>query len=178
MGTLVADLIPMLDREINAPGVELFTTIGGGAKLGYIQDAFWDARLTGMLGAYTIADGADLDPVGVTGKSYFTDMSTKSKSLDTEFWMLIVLFAGFRLIRLKIMNLAVNFTAEAGPVKYEQQASATTLRALLASLTARINELKEQYSDDFAVGYFRAIDGMAQAEYAALNDLASQTIVY
>lgn len=178
MGTLVTDLIPMLEREINAPGVELFTTIGGGSKIGYIQDAFWDAHLTGMLTAYTVADGADLVPPGIAGQSYFTDSSTKTLSLDQQFWMLIVLFAGFRLIRLKIMNLAVNFTAEAGPVKYEQQASATTLRALLASLTMRISELKEQYSDDFSVGYFRAIDGVAQAEYAALNDLASQTIIY
>ena len=178
MPTPVQDLIPMFDREINGPGFEQITDITGGQKLGYIQDGFWDVRLSGILGSYTIADGADTSPVGTTGTKYFTDTSTKAKSLEEMYWMLIVIFAGFRLLRLKVMNLAVNFKAEAGPVSYEQQASATVLRALLDSLHERLQELKVQYSEDFNASVFILMDGVAQSEYALLAGLADQQIVY
>lgn len=177
MPTPVASLIPMLTREINAPGLENID-LGGGDSLGYIEDGFWDVRLAGMLGSYTVVLGEDLDPVGTTGAKYFTDQATKAEDLDTMYWMMIVMFAGFRLLRLKIMNLAVNFKAVAGPVSYEQQASATVLRALLDSLSRRIQELKSQYSDSFNASVFIMWDGIAQDQYATLNHLQEQSIRY
>jgi hypothetical protein len=74
--------------------------------------------------------------------------------------------------------LAVNFSAKAGPVEYEQQASATVLRALLDNLQGRIQELKGQYSDEFGATVFILMDGIAQSEYAALNSLADAQVVY
>lgn len=176
MGTPITDLIPMLDREINVPNAPQITA-SAGQKLGYIEDGFWDARLSGLLKEFTVADGADLDPPGTTGTKYFTDTATKAEGLDQEFWMLIVIMAGFRLLRLRIMQLAVNFNAQAGPVSYEQQASATVLRALLDNLQGRVQELKGLYSDKFN-SIFVLMDGVAQSEYAALNQLADQQIVY
>ncbi len=178
MGTLVEDLIPMFNREINGPGFERITAISAGQKLGYIEDGFWDVRLAGMLATFTVVDGVDLVPPGVTGKLYFTDDSTKAEDLEKKFWMMVVIVAGFRLLRLKIMDLAVNFTAEAGPVQFEQQASATVLRALLANLQGRIQELKGQYSDEFGADVFILMDGLAQAEYATLQSLPEAQIVF
>lgn len=177
MSTPVADLIPMFNREIDIPGSGPIVT-SAAAKLGYIEDGFWDVRLAGMLGGFTVALGEALDPPGDTGSKYFTDQSTLSKDLDEKFWMMITLFAGFRLLRLKIMQLAVNFKAEAGPVSYEQQASATVLRALLESLERRIAELKALYSDLIPANVFVVMDGLAQSEYATLNSLPELQVLY
>lgn len=178
MATRIADLIPMFDRETNIPGDAQITTVSAGQKIGYIEDGFWDVRLAGMLGAYTVLDGADIVPPGTTGTKYFTDQATAEEDLERQYWMLINIFAGFRLLRLKIMDLAVNFKAVAGPVSYEQQASATVLRALLDNLQGRIQELKGQYSNEFSQSVFVLMDGIAQAEYATLNALPEQQIVY
>lgn len=178
MPTAISDLIPMLKREINAPGFEQYPDIGGGDQLGYIEDGFWDVRLAGMLGSYTVEYGQNLPTPLTTGAKYFTDSSTKTEDLEQKYWMMIILFAGLRLLRLKIMNLAVNFKAEAGPVSYEQQASATVLRALLDSLMKRVQELKGQYSDDFNASVFLMWDGIAQDQYATIQGLQEQAIYY
>lgn len=177
MSVLVQDLIPMLNREVNAPGAEMFETASTGSKLGYLMDGFWDARLAGILSEYTIALGEDITPVQATGSSYFTDSSKTNGDFPEQFQMMVVLFAGFRMVRMKILSLAINFKAVAGPAEYEQQASATTLRAVLDSLSNRLQELKAQYSDDFSQSEFILMDGVAQAEYAWLNGLAGTQIV-
>jgi hypothetical protein len=176
MATPITELIPMFDREINVPNAPQ-VTVSASQKLGYIADGFWDARLFGLLSKYTIVDGADVVPAEPTGDNYITDISTKSKDLDQQFWMMVVIFAGFRLLRLKVMELAVNFKAEAGPVSFEQQASATVLRALLDNLQRRIDELKMIYSDQYGSAFY-LMDGMAQAEYSYLNLLSEQQIIY
>ncbi len=175
MATLTEDLIPMFNREINIPNNEQITGLTAPNKIGYIEDGFWDARLAGMLDSFSIFDGADIVPPGVAGKNYFADAGSATDDLPTQFHMLVVMTAGFRLLRLKIMELAVNFTAEAGPVSFEQQASATTLRALLASLERRLAELKHQYSDDFSTS-FHYWDGEAQSAAADLAMLAELTV--
>jgi hypothetical protein len=83
--------------------------------------------------------------------------------------MMVVVFAGARMIRNKILNLAINFKAEAGPVSYEQQASATTLRAVLATLEKRLVELKTMYSDSFTPGAFAYMDGTLQRAAAEVQ---------
>jgi hypothetical protein len=178
MSTPLTDILPMFNREINIPGAEQLTTVSTGAKLGYIEDGFWDVRLSGMLDAYTVALGENITPPETTGTKYITDQDLTGDDLEQKFWMLITIFAGFRLLRLKIMQLAVNFTAEAGPVSYEQQASATVLRSLLDNLQDRIDQLKVQYSEDFGSDLFVLMDGVAQAEYSALNGLADLQILY
>jgi hypothetical protein len=177
MSTPLTDLIPMFNREIDIPGTGIIIT-SASAKLGYIEDGFWDIRLAGMLSGFTVALGETLTPPGTTGDKYFTDQDTLSEDLEQKFWMMVTIFAGFRVLRLKVMQLAVNFTAEAGPVSYEQQASATVLRALLDSLERRVAELKELYSDLIPANVFVVMDGLAQSEYATLNSLPELQILY
>ncbi len=177
MPTPLTDLIPMLTRELNSPGAEQFPDMGAGDYLGYIADGFWDARLATMLTQYTILDGDDITPTLDSGKDYFTDHATTEDNLPEQFQMLIVIYAGARLLRNKILTLAVNFKATAGPVDYEQQASATTLRAILATLQKRMDELKFLYTDDFAPGQLHYMDGPLQRATSDLNSYLSLTVL-
>lgn len=177
MSTAVQDLIPILNRELNPPGAELYTTMSAGQKIGYLVDGFWDARLSGTLSEYTAALGEDITPPETTGAYYFTDIDASGGDFPEQYQMMVVIFAGFRLVRMKILQLAVNFKAVAGPAEYEQQASATTLRAVLKSLSDRIQELKGQYSEDFNQTAFILMDGQMQAEYSLLNNLAEFQVV-
>jgi hypothetical protein len=136
--------------------------------MGYIADGFWDARLAGTLTTYTIIDGDDLATPDLSS-DYITDLATMGEDLPEEFQMMVVVFAGARMIRNKILNLAINFKAEAGPVSYEQQASATTLRAVLATLEKRLAELKTMYSDSFSPGAFAYMDGTLQRAAAEVQ---------
>ncbi len=177
MATITQDLIPMFNREINVPNSEQILGLSAANKIGYIEDGFWDARLSGMLTTYTVVDGLEVVPPATAGKNYFVDIASKAKDLPTELQMMVVIIGGFRLLRLKIMGLAVNFTAEAGPVSFEQQASATVLRSLLANLQGRIQELKKQYSDEFGNAGFFYMDGVAQAAVADMQNLAELSVI-
>lgn len=175
--TPLVDLIPMLNRELNAPGTEQYPDMGGGDYIGYIEDGFWDARLATMLTEYTVLNGDDLtDPLDADQR-YFTDQSTRADGLPEPFQMLVVIYAGTRLLRNKILTLAVNYKAVAGPVEYEQQASATTLRAILASLEARLAELKKLYGEEFPPGALLYMDGPLQRAYSELNSYLADSVL-
>ena len=177
MATPVSSMIPMLKRELNTPGAEQLPDLGGGDYLGYLADGFWDARLYTMLTDYTLVDGQDLGTPQPAGTDYITDQATKEEDLPEQFQMLVVIVAGTRMLRNRILTLAINYKATAGPVDYEQQASATTLRAILAGLERRLDELKLMYTDDFQPGAMVYFDGVLQRAYAELNDYAAMTVL-
>jgi hypothetical protein len=177
MATNLTEMIPSLNRELNAPGTEQYPELGAGDYLGYLADGFWDARLYTMLTQYTLVDGADLGTPQPDTGNWITDQSTKEDDLPQEFQMLVVILAGTRLLRNKILTLAVNYKATAGPVEYEQQASATTLRAILASLQRRLDELKVMYTDEFSPGAFVYMDGALQRASAELNGYLAMTVL-
>ena len=168
MATVISDIRGQLSREINVPGFEQFPDIKNSELDSYVKDGFWEARLLGMLEDYTITDGSEL-PVP-PGEDVIKNASDDG---DLEEWYqtLVVIIAGVRMVRMKLLNLAVNFRAKAGPVEYEQQASATTLRAILDHLQSRLDELKLLYSDEFAGGGFWYFDSTIQRDYALLDGL-------
>lgn len=132
MAVDLTDYAPTLRREISPLGSDLFASIGD-SELGlHLADAFWEARLDGFLAGYTAdedgvvepaATGADLTPAGVA---------------------LIVLYAGIRILRNRILNMNTGFRAKAGPVEFEQQNSATMLAEMLKQLRDRKNQLLER----------------------------------
>lgn len=180
MATNIQDLRPALKREINPPGAEQFESIGGGELDGYILDGFWESYLLDMLKSYAVIDGADLDTPD-PGNTYFITAGDTDDTTDTDMadhaQMLVVILAGFRLLRMKGLVLALNFTAEAGPVSYEQQISATVLRAILQSLERRLQELKELYSDELGGGTLVYMDGVYQREAALVEGLPQLAIL-
>lgn len=176
MPTSAIDLVPMLQREVNPPGAENFPDASAGQLMGYIADAFWDVRLAGIFSSYKIVLGQFLTPTLDENIPYITD-ADETGDFPEENWMMVIVFAGLRLIRLRILNLAINFRAKAGPVEFEQQASATTLRAVLDSLQRRVQELKLIYSDNVYAGAFILMDGVAQAAYAEAAGLSNYMVV-
>jgi hypothetical protein len=171
MATPVSDLRDMLSREINVPGFPQLPDITAGQMDGYIADGFWETRLLGMLDDYTLTDGTEFaTPPGPVIKKASND-----GDLETQYQMLVVIMAGMKLIRLKALNLAVSFSAKAGPVEYEQQTSATVLRAILESLERRLKQLEATYSDLF-IGSLHYFDGALQRERALIDGLADLSV--
>ncbi len=180
MATIITDLRASFKREINPPGEEQFPDISNVELDGYILDGFWESFLLDMLQGFEVIAGDDLDTPDV-GQTYFitagdTD-DTALTDLPVQFQMLIIILAGFRLIRMKGITLATNFSTKAGPVEFEQQISATVLRHILASLERRLQELKELYSGELGGGTFVYMDGVLQREAALIQNLPQLTVI-
>jgi len=172
MATPIPDLRDQLDRELNIPGFEQLPDITPAEMDGYILDGFWECRLLGMLDDYTVTDGTEFaTPIGDNIQSGSTG------DLPEQYQMLVIILAGVRMVRLKVLNLAVNFKAEAGPVSFEQQASATTLRAVLASLEQRLAQLKLVYSDSLSPGAMYYFDGTLQRASSEAQGLLTLQVV-
>ena len=180
MATEIIDLRPSLKREINPPGFEQYPDIGSSELDGYLLDGFWESKLLAMLSSYTVIAGEDLD-TPQAGKTFFITTGSTDDTADTDMadhiQMLVVIFAGFRLLRTKALNLATNFSAKAGPVEYEQQVSATVLRAILQSLERRLDQLKLLYSDEIGDTTIYYMDSVFQREYAMISGLSAMAIL-
>lgn len=174
MATLISDMRQMLRREVNVPGFEQLPDISSSELDGYIADGFWEARLAGILSDYTITDGSELVPpaAGAVIKKTSDD-----GNLEEQWQILVVMYAALKMLRLKALNLALNFKAVAGPVEYEQQVSATVLRAILESLERRVAELRPLYSDVFGAGSFIYFDGALQREASVIRELPALTVL-
>lgn len=174
MATNVFDMVPQLQREVNPPGYELFPDALPGDFLGYVTDGFWEGRLMGVFSGWTVKDGSELQ-TPVSGTFITNDDEDNFPDMEQMFCTII---AGFRLIQRRAVTLAQNLRAEAGPVEYESQISATVLREIMQSMERRLNQFKELYSDVIAAEVFYYMDGVAQANYALLAGLPEQTVRY
>lgn len=173
MATLVSDLRNQLKREVNIPGFEQLPDVTASELDGYIKDGFWEARLLGMLDGYTQTDGTEFaTPTGAVIKKV-----SDGGDLEEYLQQLVVIIAGFKMIRLKILNLAININAVAGPVEFEQQASATTLRAVLQSLSNRLEQVKSVYSEQLSQGTAIYFDSVLQRESSELQGLLATTVL-
>ena len=174
MATDIAGMALALTRQVSLTGAERLPDLTSTERQGHILDGFWTLKLKGVFSAYTVLDGADLDPPA-TGT--FIGKTSNHEDLPPESQRLVVMMATFNLIRLAILNLAVNIRAHAGPVEFEQQASATTLRAILQSLEEELAQMQALHSSSIGPGAFYYMDGVLQAEYSLVNSLASLTVL-
>lgn len=117
--------VDSLKREVQPPGTEIFAGVSESAWVGYLADAFWEARLDGFLLDYS----ADEDGL-VTHTAGGAD-------IDRSAVALIILYAGIRVLRNRLMNINTQFRAKAGPVEYEVQNSANLLTDMLRALRAQ-----------------------------------------
>jgi hypothetical protein len=122
------DLIPSLQRELSPPGSNLYPNATDDDWLGHLQDAFWEARIQGLLSGFTLDDQDDALIVPQSGT---TDMTR-------DLQQLIVLFAGYRVTLTQFQNINSGFRAKAGPAEFEQQKSAQTLKAVLDAIKERL----------------------------------------
>lgn len=129
------DLVSRLQAEVNPPGVDLFPDATTNDFLLHLQNGFWEAALDGIVSGYTVDDDGVVTPTSGT-----TDISS-------ELQQVVIFYAGMKIIRNLLLNLKTKFRTVAGPVEYETQQSANTLREILLDLKTRRNILLERLSD-------------------------------
>lgn len=127
MAVALTTLVDALKREVQPPGADLFSDVTQSTWVGYLADAFWEVRLDGFLPNYA-TDGAGVATtvVPISGTT----------ELPREMGALVVLYAGVKVLRNKILNTNTTFRAKAGPVEFEQQNSANLLVEMLKQLKA------------------------------------------
>lgn len=129
-GVVAIDLIDYVDhlkREVQPPGSELFGDVTNSQWVGFLGDAFWEARLDGFLGKWEALENG---PGDVTVEP----VDPGGEDMPRQYIALIVLYAGIRVLRNKILNTNTGFRAKAGPVEFEQQNSANLLSEMLKQL--------------------------------------------
>ena len=157
MAVDLGDLIESLQREVNPPGTNLYPNATDDDYLGHLQDAFWEARLHGMLSDWTESDGL------VTPISGTTD-------IGRDYQQLVVMYAGYRIVLTQFQNLKSMFRAKAGPVEFETQQQATVLKAVLDAIRSRINLVLSRLSD-VGVSTATVFDAVIERSYStAAND--------
>jgi hypothetical protein len=127
--------IASLKREVTPLGSTLFGGVADDEWLGYLTDAFWEAKLDGFLTGYV----ADEDGI-VTHEASGPD-------LDRRYIALVVLYAGIKVLRNRILNMNTGFRAKAGPVEFEQQNSATMLAEMLKQLRTTKDRILEELEE-------------------------------
>lgn len=134
MAVDLGDYADSLRREITPVG----TTLGiqDDELTAYLTDAFWEARLDGFLEGY-IADEDGL-----------VEHEGGGRDLDRRYVALVVLYAGIRILRNRILNTNTSFRAKAGPVEFEQQSSATMLAEMLKQLRGTKDRIIEALDAD------------------------------
>lgn len=132
MAVDLSEYVESLRREVTPPGSDLFVSVADDVFTGYLADAFWEARLDGFLAKWE----ADLDGI-------VTPLDVTGDDLPRELIGLVILYAGIKILRNRIMNLNTAFRAQAGPVNYEVENSANLLTELLKQLKDRKDQILE-----------------------------------
>lgn len=152
MSVDLATLVESLKREVTPPGEEetTFPDATDETWMGYLADGFWEIRLDGMLSGFTESAGLISPSSGTT-------------ELTRDLLQLVVFYAGIRILRNQILSFNTVFRAKAGPVEFETQKSAQTLKALLDDMRERRNLVLYRLSDLGVVPSYY-IDGLNERE--------------
>lgn len=141
------EYIESLKREVTPLGSTMFDGIDDDTWLGYLTDAFWEAKLDGFLVGYVEDEGA------VSHESGGAD-------LDRRYVALIVLYAGIKVLRNRILSMNTGFRAKAGPVEFEQQNSATMLAEMLKQLRSTKDRILDEL-DNVEATYTMVLDALS-----------------
>lgn len=128
MAVDLSNYVNVLRREVTPPGATIFEDVSDDVFTGYLADAVWEARLDGFLSGWE-ADEYGQVPARSDGKEF-----------PREHIALLVLYAGIRILRLRILNTNTRFSAKAGSAEYSQEQSANALTEMLKNL----NEIKDR----------------------------------
>lgn len=144
MAVDMADYVPALKREVTPLGADPFASVEDASWVGYLADAFWEARLDGFLKGYEAIElgPGDVEVGPVSGSAEEADQ------VPREQMALVILYAGIRVLRNQILNTNTAFRAKAGPVEFEQQTSATMLAEMLKQLKATKDRILDGLDDE------------------------------
>lgn len=138
----MVDYVESLKREVQPPGSDIFAAVTEAEWVGYLGDAFWEARLDGFLEGWRAVEEAG----DVTVESVRPD----GPDIPRQQIALVILYAGIRVLRNRILNMPTTFRAKAGPVEFEQQNSATMLAEMLKQLKATKDHILQAIGNENA----------------------------
>ena len=118
----LADYASVLRREVTPLGGAQFDDVSDTVFTSYLADALWEAMLDGLVDHKWSASDAGIIPK-VDGETF-----------PRESIALLVLYAGIRILRLRILNTSTRFGVKAGSAEYTQEQSANALTEMLKSL--------------------------------------------
>lgn len=135
MSVDVSNLVDALKAEISAPGEDSFPDATDDDYIFRLINGFWNAVLDGLITGYSVDDNGIITPNSGT-----TDMSR-------EIQQIIVFYAAMDSVINAIRSLNTITRSVAGPVEFEVQKSANTLRDILKALLSRRDILLTRLSD-------------------------------
>lgn len=146
MSVDLADYVPSLRREVTMPGSTVFASVSDDVFAGYLADAFWEVRLDGFAEPYSADENGIVLPADdVQVKAGDTDYTPTAYNPDKDIprsdIALVLLYAGIKIIRNKLLEQSSRFKAQAGPVSFEQDYSANLMIEMLKELQATKNRL-------------------------------------
>jgi len=145
MSVDLADYTDVLRREVTQPGSTLFSDVDDEVFANYLSDSFWEVRLDGFLTYWTEFEQL-IDPIDPDDGDITRDRIA-----------LIVLYAGIRIVRNRLLDTNTKFKAVAGPVEYEVENSASMLTEMLRQLEhtkERLLETNYQTGDVISIDAF------------------------
>jgi hypothetical protein len=151
MATDLSDYVEVLRREVTPPGGAQFADVDDDVFTGYLADAVWEARLDGFLEGWEASEDGEIPEVN-------------GKEFPREHVALLVLYAGIRILRLRILNTNTRFSAKAGPAEYSQEQSANALTEMLKNLNAIKDRLVDQAQAGETCTYL--VDGFSVRSWA------------
>lgn len=128
------ELVDALKREVSPPGTDLYPNATDAEWLNRLRDAFWEGRLNGLFGGYSVDDDGVVSPV------------SGSTDLSREMQQAIVLYAGYRTTLTQFQNISSAVRSKAGPVEFEIERSAALLRDILKDVRDRLSRVLQLLS--------------------------------
>lgn len=130
MSVALLSLVDSLKREVNPAGDPIFPNAVDADYEGHLADSFWELVLSGLISGYTEASNIITQ-----------DAATPTTDIGRDYQQLIVITAGIRMIRMKMIDVDILFRAKAGPVEFESRKSPLGLRGVLDNLQARFDSI-------------------------------------
>lgn len=148
MAVDLIDYVGSLKREVAPPGSTIFSAISDSSWMNYLTDAFWEAKLDGFFVNF------ECDEDGIVRNT-----SSATPDVSREMVQLIVLYAGVRVLRNKVLNTNTRFRAKSGDVEFEQETGALMLSEMLKQLKAQKATLLDRTLDttETDIGMFDAL---------------------
>jgi hypothetical protein len=126
--------IDSLKRAVTPLWATAPTTVSPAQWLGYLTDAFWQAKLDGFLTGFIEEDGE-------------IEHEDTGADPDRKYVALVILYAAINILSLRILSTNTGFRAKAGPVEFEQQNSATMLAEMLKQLRASKDRILDELDE-------------------------------
>lgn len=173
MAVDLSTLIEPLKGKANPPGANLYPNSTDDQWLARLTDAFWSARLGGMLAGFeenvatrggpTIYGEGIVTPLRAE-ENYDDPDGWSPKDMSRELQQLVVLWACWNVTLAKMQEVKTTLRTKAGPVEYEAQRSAQLLTEVLKNLRLEIEEAKKAVGR--SAGTTRVFDAVISRTYA------------